>query len=175
MTIRPARPADAGAIAAIYAPYVLTGTISFEVEAPDAGVIAARMAAAGDLYPWLVAEEDGTVLAYAYASPFNARGAYRWAVETTIYVAEGGQRRGLGRRLYAALLDGLAAQGFTQAIGRISLPNPGSLALHAALGFAEVGVQKDIGWKAGRWVDVVLWQRALGDGGAPVGPHPLTA
>ncbi len=164
MTVRPATAGDAAAIAALYAPYVTAGTISFETVPPDAATIADRMAAHAGLHPWLVAEDDGgTLLAYAYASPFSPRQAYRWTVETTIYVAPAGQRRGVGRRLYGALLATLGARGFAQAIGRISLPNQPSIRLHEALGFRETGVLREVGRKEGRWIDVAYWQRALGE------------
>lgn len=166
-TIRAARPDDAGAIAAIYAPYVVDGTISFEDMAPDAATMRARMAIGDGLYPWLVATEAESVIAYAYASAWSPRSAYRWTVETTIYVAESAYRRGTGRNLYTALLDSLRAQGFHQAIGRISLPNPPSIALHRALGFHHAGVIRAAGWKQGRWIDVENWQLQLADPSDP--------
>lgn len=175
MIVRAARPGDAAAIAAIYAPHVERGTVSFEATAPDAATIAARMTAAAPLYPWLVAE-DGKTLGYAYAAAFGTREAYRWAVETTVYVGDEAQRRGVGRRLYGALLATLAAQGFAQAVGRIALPNPSSVALHERLGFREAGVLGGVGWKAGRWIDVAYWQCALGEGGGdPAEPRPFGA
>ena len=179
ISIRPATPGDAGAIAAIYAPHVLIGAASFEEEAPDADTIAARMAASGDLYPWMVAtqgEEQGGVLAYAYASAFHPRAAYRWTVETTIYVADAAQRRGAGRLLYGALVETLRAQGFTQAVARIALPNDGSIALHEAVGFRRSGVQREVGYKHGRWIDVGLWQCELAEPAMPPNePLPFTA
>ena len=165
--IRPARPDDAPAVAAIYAPYVVDGFVSFEAEPPGAAEMARRMAAGGDLHPWLVVEEAGAVAGYAYAAPFHRRTAYAWAVETTVYLARDACGRGLGRRLYAALLDGLIAQGFTQAVGVISLPNDASVRLHEALGFRPVGVNERVGYKAGRWIDVGTWQRALATPGDP--------
>ncbi|WP_085808813.1 arsinothricin resistance N-acetyltransferase ArsN1 family B [Sphingomonas sp. TZW2008] len=168
VAIRAARPSDAAAIAAIYAPHVLTGTVSFETEAPDADAIVARMAAAGDVYPWLVPADGETVLGYAYAGRFRERAAYRFAVETTIYLADAVQRRGIGRRLYGALLEDLRGRGFTQAIGVIALPNDASVALHEALGFRAAGRFAAVGCKFGRWVDVGYWQCALADrDGAP--------
>ena len=167
MRVRPARLDDAGAIAAIYAPHVTDGVASFEMQAPDAAEIARRIATAR--HPWLIAERDGTVAAYAYASPFGSRAAYRWAVETTIYVADAAQGRGAGRRLYTALLNTLSALGFTQAVGRIALPNPASVALHEALEFEQVGLHRRVGWKHGRWIDVGLWQRPLA---RPLVPPP---
>lgn len=167
MIVRPATADDAAAIAAIYAPHVLAGTASFETQAPDAAEIARRMMAGGGLYPWLACTDGDRLLAYAYAGPHQSRAAYRWTVETTVYVAEAEQRRGAGRRLYAALLDTLTAQGFTQAMARIALPNPGSAALHERLGFTGVGVERAVGWKQDRWVDVGLWQRPLAAPGHP--------
>ena len=165
--IRAARAADAPAIAGVYGAYVEGGTISFEDVAPDAAAMARRMAASDGLYPWLVAEQDGAIVGYAYASEWSARSAYRWTVETTVYLARSAQRRGMGRALYGALLEALTAQGFAQAIGRISLPNAPSVALHAALGFRRTGVLQACGYKAGRWIDVEQWQRPLADPADP--------
>lgn len=170
IALRAARPDDAAAVAAIYAPHVLVGVASFETEVPDARAMRTRMAAGDGLYPWLVAtsgEETGGVLAYAYASEFAARPAYRWAVETTVYVADAAQRQGAGRLLYEALIDTLRAQGFTQAIGRIALPNQGSIALHESIGFRRAGVFREVGWKHGRWIDVGQWQCELAEPATP--------
>ncbi len=149
------------------------GIVSLEEVPPTPETMRARMAALGDLYPWLVAEADGAVLGYAYASRFRERSAYRWAVETTVYVADGAQGRGVGRALYEALLTNLRAQGFTQAIAAISLPNDASVRLHEAVGFMTAGTYRQVGWKQGRWIDVGLWQIALAEAGPPVGePRP---
>jgi L-amino acid N-acyltransferase YncA len=171
--IRAANPLDAAAIAAIYAPHVLDGTATFELVPPDTHQMMARMAAGGGLYPWLVAEDGGSVLGYAYAAPFHSREAYRWAVETSVYVAPRAQGRGVGRALYGALLDGLTAQGFTLAVGRLALPNPASVALHEAMGFRAAGVLPGAGYKFGQWIDVGLWQRALAvPADPPAEPQP---
>lgn len=173
-SIRPARPDDAPAVAAIYAPHVTDGVVSFEEHPPDAAEMARRMVAGGDLHPWLAAELDGRLAGYAYAGPFRTRAAYRWTVETTVYVATDAQGRGVGRALYAALLDGLTAQGFTEAVGIIALPNDASVRLHERLGFRLVGVNERVGWKQGRWIDVGLWQRALAEPtGEPASPRPF--
>ena len=175
ITIRAATPADAAAIAAIYAPFVLSGTVSFESDAPDARQMRARMASSDGLYPWLVATsgDDGDgqgVLGYAYAGRFRDRPAYRYVVETSVYTA-GGQK-GVGRLLYEALVDTLRAQGFTQAIGVISLPNDASISLHEAVGFRRGGVFREVGFKQGRWIDVGFWQCELNDGAiSPVEPR----
>ena len=163
--LRVARAEDAEAIAAIYAPHVTRGIASFEEQAPTPDEMRARIERLAGRFPWLVAEEDGTVLGYAYADRFRDRTAYRWAVETTVYVGDGAQRRGVGRLLYARLLDILRAQGFTQAIAAISLPNDASVKLHELAGFRRAGVYRQVGWKLGRWVDVGLWQAQLRDPG----------
>jgi len=173
IAIRAARPEDAAAIAAIYAPYVLSGVVSFEVDAPDARAMRRRIEASDGFYPWLVAtngDEDG-VLAYAYAAKFREREAYRWVVETSIYVAGAVQGQGVGRLLYEALIDTLRAQGFTQAIGAIALPNDHSIALHEAVGFRRAGFFREVGYKHGRWIDVGYWQCELNDSVTPP-PEP---
>ena len=178
IAIRAARPEDAAAIAAIYAPYVLGGTVSFETEAPDTRAIRHRMTASDGLYPWLVAttgEADGdAVLGYAYATKFRERPAYRYVVETSIYMAGSAQQKGTGRLLYEALIDTLRAQGFTQAIGVLSLPNDASITLHEAVGFRRAGVYREVGFKQGRWIDVGFWQCRLNEGTVPPSePRPF--
>ena len=179
IAVRPAHVGDAAAIAAIYAPHVVAGTATFELDPPAADEIAARMLAAGDAYPWLVASGgDGPphdVLGYAYAAPYHRRAAYRWAVETSVYVAQAAQGRGVGGLLYRTLIATLCAQGFTQAIGAIALPNAASVALHEALGFRRAGVLLAAGWKHQRWIDVGYWQRALAAPGTqPAPPGTVT-
>lgn len=168
MKLRAATPDDAAAIADIYAPFVTGSAVSFEMEPPDAAAMRARIGAGGDLYPWLVADADGALLGYAYASPFRPRPAYRFTVETTIYLRPEACGRGLGPRLYAPLLSALEANGFTQAVAAITLPNEASVRLHERLGFALAGTYRQVGWKLGAWHDVGLWQRAL----APVESPP---
>ena len=175
MRIRAASAEDSAAIAEIYRPYVAESYISFETEPPDAAEIARRMAAGGALYPWVAAEDgEGDLLGYAYASPFRPRAAYRFAVETTVYVREGAHGRGIGAALYAPLIERLERQGFTQAIGAITLPNPASVRLHERFGFRHAGTYAQVGWKLGRWHDVGLWQRPLAaPAEAPEEPRPL--
>jgi len=178
IAIRPARPEDAAAIAAIYAPYVLTGTSTFEIDPPDARAMRHRIEASDGFYPWLVAtngDPEGGVLAYAYASKFRERPAYRYVVETSIYVAGPVQGQGMGRLLYEALIDTLRAQGFTQAIGAIALPNDHSIALHEATGFRRAGVYREVGYKQGRWIDVGFWQCELNESSIPpIEPKPFS-
>ena len=159
--LRVATTDDASAIQAIYAPIVLTTAISFEEEPPTVAEMAERIAVIGETYPYLVAERDGQVAGYAYGSQHRARPAYRHAVEVTVYVAEAGRGRGVGRTLYDALLPALTEGGFHMAYAGIALPNPGSIALHEAVGFKRIGVFSEIGFKFGRWHDVGWWQRRL--------------
>jgi phosphinothricin acetyltransferase len=174
--LRAAQPGDAAAIAAIYAPYVLTGTVSFEFDPPDARAMRGRMEASGGLYPWIVATngEGQGVLGYAYATKFRERAAYRYVVETSVYVAGAVQGQGVGRLLYEALIDTLRAQGFTQAISVISLPNDQSIKTHEQVGFRRAGQLREIGFKQGRWVDIGIWQCELNDSAIPpVEPRPF--
>lgn len=162
---RDAGPADAGAIAAIYNVHVRGTLATFELDPVDAAAMAQRIAevqARG--LPWLVAADAGTgaVLGYAYAAQWKPRAAYARTVETSIYLRDDACGRGLGKRLYAALLARLRAAGLHVAIGGISLPNPASVALHEALGFTAVGAFREVGFKLGRWVDVGYWQVRLG-------------
>jgi L-amino acid N-acyltransferase YncA len=171
-TLRHAEPArDAAACAAIYAPYVTATAASFEEDAPSADELAARIERTARTHPWLVLEDAGRVVGYAYATQHRTRAAYRWAADVAVYVDPAHQRRGAGRRLYAALLDLLRAQGLQIACAGITLPNDASVALHRAVGFEPVGTFRAIGWKAGAWRDVSWWQLRLApaadDDGAP--------
>lgn len=167
INIRFATAADAAAIAEIYAPYVRSSTISFETEPPNAATMAERLAAS-PLHPWLVAtDEDGLVLGYAYATTFKARAAYRWTVETSVYLAGDQRGKGVGRLLYAALLATLKAQGYVQAIAVIALPNDGSISMHELVGFRRAGQLREVGWKAGAWLDIGYWQAELDEPSDP--------
>ena len=140
MLIRHADPSrDAAACAALYAPYVIDGVASLEERAPDPHELAARIEQISARYPWLVAEIDGEVVGYAYASQHRVRAAYRWAADMTVYISGAYHRRGVGRALYAALLQLLARQGVYVACAGITLPNAASVGLHESLGFVPVG------------------------------------
>jgi L-amino acid N-acyltransferase YncA len=157
--IRLASEADAAAIAAIYRPYVEESRISFEEEAPDAAEVAQRMTS--PIHPWLVAEEHDRVLGYASTSPMRDRRAYRWSVETGIYLDRAAQGQGIGRQLLSAHLELLARQGFVTVIAGIALPNEPSVALHEKLGFTLSGIERGVGFKLGEWIDVGRWQKDL--------------
>lgn len=161
LIIRPAGPDDAAACAAIYAPHVADSWVSFELEAPDAGEMAHRIADYGASHAWLVAERDGDVLGYAYGSPHRTRAAYASSCDVAIYVSATCPRVGVGRALYGDLLARLKARGLHAAFAGIALPNPASIALHETCGFTPVGIYREVGWKMGAWRDVGWWQRVL--------------
>lgn len=167
---------DAPAVAAIYAPGVLASTASFEETPPDAAEMAARIGKLGAHYPWLVCERGGEVAGYAYAGPFNERVAYRWAVNVAVYVHPGHQRAGVARGLYAALFNVLKLQGFWMTCAGITVGNPGSEALHAAVGFRRTAIYENVGFKFGAWRSVGWWQLPLRTPAAPtdVPAEPLT-
>ena len=167
VAIRIATQADGPAVAALYAPYVLGPGVSFELVPPDAETMAERIAATLPRHPWLVATRGGVPVAYAYGSVYGSRPAYGWTVETAIYVAASERGRGVGRVLYPALLDILRTQGYRSALARLALPNPGSEALHRAVGFVPVGVHPDAGYKHGRWHPIAYWYCALNDADPP--------
>ena len=164
--IRDADASDIGAITAIYRPAVATGLASWEYEPPDEGEMRRRFEAikTGG-YPYFVAEADGRVIGYAYASAYRPRPGYRFTCENSVYVAADVQRSGAGRALLAALIEACTRQGFRQMVAVIGdSGNAPSIQLHRVLGFTYCGVIHSIGWKAGRWIDGVYMQRALGEG-----------
>src|SRR5689334_4725028 len=155
IVIRPATTRDAAPIATIYNHYVANTVITFEEEAVPAQAMAGRISAIlAEGLPWLVAEQAGDLLGYAYANRWKTRSAYRHSVETTIYLKDGCAGRGVGKVLYSALLDILRTKDMHAAIGGAALPNAASVALHERLGFRHVGTFREVGFKQGRWVDV---------------------
>lgn len=174
MRIRLATPADGAACAAIYRPSVEAVATSFELEAPDAAEMAARIGRTLARTPWLVAEVDGTAAGYAYAGRHRERPAYDWTAETTVYVGEAFAGRGVGRALMEAVLGVLVLQGFRLAVAGVTLPNPASVGLHRALGFEPVGTFPSIGWKVDRWWSTAWFARELGPRTGPPAPiRPL--
>lgn len=159
MMIRPALPADAEAIARIYNYYILNTVITFEEQVVTAQAMVDRLQEVGSAsLPWLVAEAPGSVIGYAYASRWKERSAYRYSVESTIYLDPAAYRAGFGSQLYAALLEVLRWQKVHAVIGGIALPNPASIRLHEKMGFQKIAHFKEVGYKFKRWVDVGYWQ-----------------
>ncbi|GGF85295.1 N-acetyltransferase [Azorhizobium oxalatiphilum] len=167
MLIRPTTLADIPAIAEIYDDAVRTGTASFELDPPGTGEMTRRYDAlvAGG-YPYFVAvDEDGTLLGYAYVAAFRPRIAYRFTVENSVYVAPAAHKRGVGKALMTALIAECEQRGYRQMIAVIGdSANAGSIALHRACGFRDIGILASTGLKFGRWLDTVLMQRDLGTG-----------
>ena len=169
-TIRDATETDLAAIAALYGREVLNGTATFELDPPTRDEMGRRFAAVRRLaLPWLVAELDGAFAGYAYASPFRPRPAYRYGVEGSIYVEEEARGHGVGRALLGALVERVRTMGLRHVIGAISdsATRAASISLHGSLGFREVGVYRQVGWKFDRWLDVTLMQLDLAPAGAP--------
>lgn len=161
MEIRLAKPSDARSLLDIYAPYVENTAITFEYEVPTIEDFAIRIEKTLEKYPYLVAEEDGVVLGYAYASTYYARAAYDWAVELSVYVSLDARGKGVGSKLYDALEDLLDQMGYVHFLACISLPNEASLALHRKRGYQQVAHFPKIGYKFNRWHDIVWLQKSL--------------
>jgi L-amino acid N-acyltransferase YncA len=165
--VRDASARDAEACSAIYAPYVMETAITFESEPPSPAEMAERIAAAGATHAWVVLEQEGRVVGYAYGGPFNRRPAYRFSCEVSVYLERGRRRSGGGRALYEALFARLAERGFRTAVAGMTLPNEASEGLHSAMGFEPVGTFRRIGWKHGAWHDVAWLQRTIAAGQDP--------
>jgi L-amino acid N-acyltransferase YncA len=167
--LRAATPDDADHIAAIYAPYVATNAVSYEVKAPNTREMKTRISKTIDQYPWIVAEdrESDVILGYAYAKPFRGGEPYRFAVETAAYVGGELEGQGLRRSLYQTLINTLTEQNFTQAISRLTMPNDKTIQLHEAVGFKRAGVYREACFKNGQWIDIGLFQRELSEAQTP--------
>ena len=166
MIVRPATEQDADALAAIYGDAVLHGFGTFEEEPPSAADMDSRRRAVQDQgLPYLVAELDGRVLGFAYAAPFRPRAAYRYTLEDSVYVSPDAKGKGVGRAVLSAVIAACEALGVRQLMAVIGdTGNAGSVGLHKALGFEQTGVGKSVGFKHGRWVDIVHMQKALNGG-----------
>lgn len=175
----PDDPDTMAAVAAIYAPIVRDTSISFELDPPDASEFARRVRSTLPRYPWLVGRRGGVVCGYAYGGTFRGRAAYRWCVETSVYVADHDRGRGTGLALYHDLIERLRRQGFRMAYAGTTLPNDASMALHARAGFEPAGTFARAGQKAGAWHDVAWWQMDLaphlGDAPPTGEPAPVTS
>lgn len=160
--IRVARPADADQVLEIYAPNVTDSFISFELVAPTLEDMRARIVKTLAAFPWLVHDEGGRVLGYAYASAHRERAAYQWSADVSCYVRPEARARGIGKALYGELLRRLEEQGLRNAYAGIALPNEASVRLHESVGFEPIGVYRGVGFKRGEWRDVGWWGRRLG-------------
>lgn len=160
--IRPATPADAAAIVGIYNHYILKTVVTFEEETLPVEEMARRITETlADGNPWFVWEEDGRILGYAYAGKWKSRCSYRFSVEATVYLDPTATGRGLGTKLYTALIDRYRNTRIHAIIGGVALPNEASAALHEKLGFQKIAHFKEVGWKFEQWIDVGYWELIL--------------
>jgi L-amino acid N-acyltransferase YncA len=159
--LRACTPSDASQICSIYNHYVLETVVTFEEVPVRIEDMARRIADVSSRLPWLVYEHDGEIYGYAYATNWKERSAYRYSVESTVYLAPRVARQGIGTLLYLELLKALRDKDVHCVIGGISLPNPASVALHEKLGFTKIGHFREVGWKLGKWVDVGYWEIVL--------------
>jgi L-amino acid N-acyltransferase YncA len=165
LVIRTASQEDLDAIVEIYKHSVEHGTATYELTVPDYAEMQRRFEAlTSQNYPYLVAQEDGKILGYAYAGPFRPRPAYRWSVEDSIYLSPDAQGKGVGYQLLARLIKASDERGFRQMIAVIGGASAASIAVHAKAGFEHSGVMKATGYKHGKWLDTTIMQLALGDG-----------
>ena len=165
--IRFVSKADVPALLDIYRHYIST-IVTFEYVLPGGEEFARRVDAVSQVYPYLVLEQDGRVLGYAYAHPIAERAAYGWGAELSIYLHPDAAGRGAGTRLYRVLMELLRLQGVRTVYGLVSSPNPASEGLHTAMGFRLMGVQQKAGYKNGRWIDLLWFEKAI----APYTPAP---
>ena len=161
ISIRTATEADAANLLSIYRPHVVDTAVSFETELPTVEQFAARIKKILDGWIWLVAEEDGKCVGYAYGTLHRERAAFRWTTETSAYVHADHQHKGIGRALYIKLFEILRQKGYCTAIAVITLPNDASITLHQKLGFTTIGTFQRVGWKFNRWHDVIWMQYQL--------------
>lgn len=159
--IRPATPKDAFAICSIYNYYVENTVITFEEEPVTVEEMAERIRTYSEKYTYLVYEEDEEVIGYAYGSSWRARKAYRFSTETTVYLKDGTEGKGIGTQLYSQLIEELKDKGFHLLIGCITLPNEKSVKLHEKMGFKKVAHFHEAGWKFDSWQDVGFWEKLV--------------
>jgi len=168
--IRPVRAADASCLCDLYNHFVVTSIVTFDEERLTEDTFAARIADVSEMHPWFVYDLDGAPIGYALASPWKSRCAYRYSVETTVYVSPAHQGRGIGTALYRYLIDSLVKTEVHSLIAGIALPNPASIALHENLGFEKIGLFKEVGRKFDRWLDVGYWELLFGRDAPGDGP-----
>jgi phosphinothricin acetyltransferase len=162
-TIRRAKPADADALLSIYAPYIAGSAFTFETEVPSTAAFAKRIEVYQENWPWLIFEIDGIIAGYAYATKHRERTAYQWCVESSVYVNDDYQKRGIAKALYTALFSILKYQGCRNVYAGITLPNDKSISFHKKYGFMWIADYKNIGYKLSKWHTVSWWQMQLND------------
>jgi len=172
MSVRPALPGDLPRMLAIYGPYIENTTYSFEYTVPTPEEFAARFAGITARYPWLVWEEDGTVLGYAYASPLHERAAYQWSADVSIYLDPSAHRKGIGRALYTALEEILVSLGYFNTIAIITEENSISRRFHESMGYVRQMDLEQVGYKFGRWLNVSYYKKRLREGIPEMSPRP---
>jgi phosphinothricin acetyltransferase len=175
LRVRPVEESDLDRIRAIINHFIATSAFNFRTDPQTIDEWRGEWRRLHESHPWLAAVDEGRVVGVAYAVPWNFRSAYRWTVETSVYVDPDCQRRGVGDALYANLLGRLRRQGFRSAVAVIALPNRPSVRLHERHGFTPVGMLRNAGFKLGAWHDVGFWQAVLGEPGAepPRQPQPV--
>lgn len=174
MPVRPVRTSDADDLCRIYQPYVLNTAVTFIYHEPTPDTFTEKVRALTPQYPFLVYEEEGTVMGYAYASSLRPHEAYQWDVELSVYVDEKVHGRGIGRALYSSLLRILTLQGYRNAYAVLAMPNEKSLALHQSFGFESLGLFPNSGYKLGKWHDILWLCKPLGSfSDTPVPPVPF--
>jgi L-amino acid N-acyltransferase YncA len=159
--IRNATPEDASAILAIYEPHIRNTAITFETQTISLQNFQERIARIQSKFPWLVYEEEGKILGYAYASTYRERAAYSWDCESSVYIAEEAHRKGIASKLYTELLERLRVQGYYNVYAFITYPHESSVRLHKKFGFREVGIFYKTGYKLGKWWDLIVMEKAL--------------
>ncbi|HEY6502815.1 MAG TPA: GNAT family N-acetyltransferase [Chitinophagaceae bacterium] len=173
--IRIAQPADAEAILAIYAPYVLSTSLTFETEVPSLDVFAERITSYLQHWPWLVCEKDGKIAGYAYSSKYRERVGYQWCVECSVYIHDDFMRKGVGKDLYTALFEILKLQGYRNVYAVINLPNERSVQFHEDCGFKWFATYENVGYKLGKWKTVGWWQLIINEySDEPVPPRKFS-
>ncbi len=172
--LRIAKKEDGAALAAIYGYYVENTAITFEYVAPSADEFGERIAHKLEKYPYIAAEENGRAVGYAYADMYRERAAFEWSCELSVYVDKNETGKGIGKLLYSALVEILRLQGFVSVVASITYPNGPSVALHEKMGFSHLGTMHDIGFKFGRWLDLMWFEKRISDidTPAPIIPFP---
>lgn len=169
MRIRPVALTDAADILEIYSPYIKDTVVTFETAVPTVEEFAARIQSIKTRYPYLVCEVGGKVIGYAYASQHRARAAYKYSVDVSIYVDQKHHHKGVGKALYHHLFEALKGYAFYTAYAGITVPNAPSVGLHKAFGFHEVGTCHNVGYKKGKWLDVIWLEKPLKEYHTPAG------